>query len=360
MTIKAAGGEGEVSPRNTTLDVTYTGADHRGFVLFEHGQSQRASVLDGTMQEGVPLFAHGVMRRKSVDFYYFNSETIPPTAQTNDFFAITDEAGMPLVCLRFYWTIDGWNGVGNPTWVLFLEACAATSEDLTLTRVYDFGQGLNETTEFTFDLMAKIENSTLYYSVYLDGGQITSGSTGTSDDWSLPVRAVWGSANAHPGDLSHIYWREMILSQSSTVGVSLIILEAKSAGFYAEASGSYLDVTGPGVNLGSSIAFTQNDQKHSWIIGPLSGSTVSSTSVQGILVSTVLGPNPPLQTVDFRPFVRVNGTDYESTETFTNASSEVQHVPVLLTVNPATGVQFTAAELTAGIEFGLKAEVAPI
>lgn len=330
MGILAYGTEGEMVPNDLVLTTTHADENSRGHEAFAYTEFSQVDLgVQALLWVGgkciipyVPMIANSLVGQ-------------------DEFFCIKDASSNVLVSLFS-------NRVGNPGFHnLYIQSVDGDATAL----VTQFTYGIPPTVaETAYAIEISLTGTDLYFAVYIGGSKIFEKTiNGVTPAWAGPALFAWGGYGPDETTL----WREITASDEPILGNGLSTLEATAAGFHTSASGDYTDVAEEGVDLTTTLNFAVIGDKESWTVAPLAGKVFDSTAIQGLLISFLASLTNPLIN-GLRPFVRAGGVDYPGADTLVPAAT-MGNVTYLMTVNPATGVQFTPAELTAGVEIGLEA-----
>lgn len=339
MAIILTGGECEVAAIPTTLSTAKASVDRRGAFLTEY-LFKRAFNLPAP----IPKACIGAQ------FDKFNTSTSTSNENSIDqaLVRLSDADGNIIAQIRA-------PKVGNNHTVVldtYNSAGVFTPAILDMAAAYNWPA-------FRVDLKASFDEVSGIYSVtpYLEGVraslpfQFSAAAAGVG----LIAGGFWGRPNAS-GYNSAWQWYiyDMILADDSTVGVTLTTLQGSSGGFYTEADGTYVSVSGLGVDPSTGLIFRNVGDKSSWIVTPLLGKDYTGSAIGTIATTFLAGVSEGSPINGFRPFLRVGGADYYLGPA-QSASEDIAPYTVIAPVNPATGLGWTGAQVTAGIEFGLEA-----
>ena len=325
------GQEGEIVANQVVLDTTYADVDHRGgrnFAVNEYSQLSVTPMAD--------MWLHGKVMIPVVNSAV-NSDV------GGNFFGIKDTNNTELL-VAYSARINNpdrhkliFGGISND---------AGTWADM-----FTYGD-IPAGTEMAIDLHANLTGTTMVLEAYVNGSLITNRNiTVGTPTWGLPSIGMYGMYGE--GAPSTI-WHEVGISDTPTVGIGLSTLEATGAGFHTTGVGAYTDITGNGVDLSTSVSLLNIGDKESWIISPLAGKTISSSSVKNITFSSLVVHNGGAVT-GYRYFVRSGGIDYPTAGGTITPTALIGNYVEEVSINPATGAAFTAAEVSAGIEVGIEA-----
>ena len=327
------GQEGEAVPNQVTPVTSYADVNNRGGSPFKVGEFSR--VTFGTQAD---VWWHG----KCVVPYTVDAGSSAPN--TYEFFSIRDSAGQALI------TAFGYGGNGFSPNKMAISGIA--NDTTTLTVMYDYTAPPTTGSPIVFDFHATLTGTTMVIEAYVNGSLLTSRTiVGTTPTWGQPAIGSYGNFGKGTGNT---VWWEIIASTTPTVGTTLSTLEATSAGFHTAGAGTYSDITGNGVDLATSVSLVNIGDKESWIISPLAGKTLGSTSVKNITLSALVTHNGGAVT-GYRYFIRSGGVDYPTAGGTIIPTQLINNYVEEVSINPATAAPFTAAELTAGIEVGIEA-----
>ena len=210
-------------------------------------------------------------------------------------------------------------------------------------------QSYTASTIATYDLHFVSTALSFDCEVYIDGSIV-------ADISRSELAPAWGAAeyiDFGPPLNGSGHLAELMASEQPTVGARLSTLNSTGvAGFHSTWIGDYTDVMELGVDLTTTISAGNVGDKESWFVAPKAGKVYDSTAIQGVAI-TLISTLDTGTASGVRPFIRSGGVDYPGPVTLVPnliANSYTVH----WLVNPATGQQFTPAELTAGLEIGLE------
>ena len=333
MSFLKFGAEGEIIPNPSALITTNADVDHRGVEQFNHTEYSQFSVTPQPT-----LWLHGVAR--------FPAEVAAFATITDGdkFFAIKDAASNTLISMYS-------RNMGNNNYN-HLYIRGITDDTNTLTDMAVFG-AIPHGVDMIMDLHATLTGTTLTIEAYINGSLIAARTiVGVTPVWGQPAIGTYGWF--YDNVISFTQWHNVGISDTPTLGLGLVSMEATAAGFHTTGVGDYTDVSEEGVDLSTSISLPNIGDKESWTVNLLTGKTTSS-AIKGIVFSSTMILETGGPVTGYRYFVRSGGTDF-LTGGGTHIPSDVMgNITEEVSINPVTGNPFTAAEVTAGIEIGIEA-----
>ena len=139
-----------------------------------------------------------------------------------------------------------------------------------------------------------------------------------------------------------------------TVGMELATLVPSAVGNYAQFTNNYTNIDDLGYNQSTVISASATNLRESWIFSTPTF-TLGNKVIYGVVTNTV-GQTDVANTVsDFRPFLRIGGTDYNAAAPLGANNIAPDSYVTTFTTNPATGQPWLQSQLT-GLEAGLLTE----
>lgn len=173
-----------------------------------------------------------------------------------------------------------------------------------------------------------------------------SGSSSSVSGLSFNPTVFTYGGDDYLGDGKFAYVSNLRVSDVDTRGSKFRIFEPNAAGNYDQFEGTMIDPQG----IGAIYSDAAGERQSATIDGSSipGGSVISSVSVISNVRNT--GPNPVPSKLD--AFLRIGGTDYDQGASIAGEAKK-KTLTASWTLNPATGLAWTAADLAA-LEFGLK------
>jgi hypothetical protein len=123
-------------------------------------------------------------------------------------------------------------------------------------------------------------------------------------------------------------------------------------GQYDQFTNNYVQISELGYSQSSVIAATATGQRESWIF-QVPSFNIGDKVIYGVVMDTVAQTDVGGTITDFRPFLRINNTDFDSaTNLGANNTAPDSYVTEFVT-NPATTQPWLQADLT-GLQAGIR------
>lgn len=198
-------------------------------------------------------------------------------------------------------------------------------------------------TAFIMDVHINVSGATTLVEVYVAGTLVMSATNTANGGRGLPVRAKARSANVGYTNFQRMAYSEIIIGDTSTLGMRLDELPVNTAGAYSDFVGTITDLNTSDPTTG--IVTGAVSERSSWNPVAYAGS--------GGIVAVVASGRAHRKSgtpSKLAHFLRIGGTDYDGTD---RTIDEYEAWQQIWATNPATSVTWVGADLS-GIEVGLK------
>ena len=218
-----------------------------------------------------------------------------------------------------------------------------------------FTYSANNGQEVSIDIRVRLStvsnpNDTLtvdwYFEQQLRETRVITDATG----WVRPGEALWTSLQTNSGR-DTVNYKDLIITDAiPTVGMELVTLVPSASGFYSGWTNNYTNIDEAGYDPDDLIFSTTAANRESWILETPTFDT-SDKIIYGFVAQQVVQTDLGAVVSDFRPFLRINATDYDGGLLGANSLAPDSYI-YIWTTNPATAAPWTQEDFN-GLEVGL-------
>ena len=168
--------------------------------------------------------------------------------------------------------------------------------------------------------------------------------------WERPQRVILGALHTHATRDTCNYQDIIITDGVPTVGMELVTMAPAASGLYSAFTNNYTNIDELGYDSDDLIFATAAAQRESWITVTPTFDT-SDKIIYGFVASQVVQTDLGAVVADFKPFVRINATNYDGDALLASNLNPNCFIHVW-TENPDTTAPWTQGDFD-GLEVGL-------